>query len=279
LAPFRGALDVHRVGAVVVADIALSSSLMTRNGHRFSDGDDAIVVQLWRQGSAGTWQGKQENNIGARDGLIIDNTRPARISTEGQSRFWALTIPRADILVRRPDIVDRGGMKMHDGAACRLLFGYLGEIVAGECDDPETARLFGGHILDLAALAVGGRSGAAAEEASGVRAARCAAILREIERHSLDPGLTASAVAALLDITPRYVHLLLEETGRSFTAHVLERRLERTIALLRDPQRRHCRIAEIANEAGFGDLSYFNRAFRRRYGATPSDIRNAGRDG
>jgi AraC-like DNA-binding protein len=25
---------------------------------------------------------------------------------------------------------------------------------------------------------------------------------------------------------------------------------------------------------GFGDLSYFNRAFRRRYDATPSEIRN-----
>ena len=29
----------------------------------------------------------------------------------------------------------------------------------------------------------------------------------------------------------------------------------------------------IAYDVGFGDLSYFNRVFRRRYGATPSDIR------
>jgi AraC-like DNA-binding protein len=28
-------------------------------------------------------------------------------------------------------------------------------------------------------------------------------------------------------------------------------------------------------ECGFGDLSYFNRAFRRRYGATPTDVRAA----
>ncbi|RUU46363.1 AraC family transcriptional regulator [Mesorhizobium sp. M6A.T.Ca.TU.002.02.2.1] len=32
-------------------------------------------------------------------------------------------------------------------------------------------------------------------------------------------------------------------------------------------------ISSIAFEAGFGDLSYFHRAFRRLYGATPSDIR------
>ncbi|RUX33774.1 helix-turn-helix domain-containing protein, partial [Mesorhizobium sp. M7A.F.Ca.CA.002.09.1.1] len=34
-------------------------------------------------------------------------------------------------------------------------------------------------------------------------------------------------------------------------------------------------ITAIAYEAGFNDLSYFNRAFRRRYDATPSDVRAA----
>ena len=29
----------------------------------------------------------------------------------------------------------------------------------------------------------------------------------------------------------------------------------------------------VASEAGFGDLSYFNQAFRRRYDAAPSDVR------
>jgi AraC-like DNA-binding protein len=34
-------------------------------------------------------------------------------------------------------------------------------------------------------------------------------------------------------------------------------------------------IAAIAYDAGFGDLSYFNRAFKRHYGATPSEVRDA----
>jgi AraC-like DNA-binding protein len=52
-----------------------------------------------------------------------------------------------------------------------------------------------------------------------------------------------------------------------------ERRLEKTAELLRHPQKCNRKIADIAAEAGFHDLSYFNRAFRRHYGATPSDIR------
>ena len=31
----------------------------------------------------------------------------------------------------------------------------------------------------------------------------------------------------------------------------------------------------MAGEAGFNDLSHFNRAFRRRFGVTPSDVRRA----
>ena len=32
-------------------------------------------------------------------------------------------------------------------------------------------------------------------------------------------------------------------------------------------------ISDIAHRSGFNDISYFNRTFRRVYGASPSDIR------
>jgi AraC-like DNA-binding protein len=108
-----------------------------------------------------------------------------------------------------------------------------------------------------------------------VRVERRAAILREIEKRIGDPGLSAITVASLLGITVRYVHLLLEETGVHFSHHVLDRRLEKAAALLRDPQWRDRLIIEIAAEAGFSDISHFNRAFRRKFRATPSVIRKS----
>ena len=43
--------------------------------------------------------------------------------------------------------------------------------------------------------------------------------------------------------------------------------------MLTVPSRPHRSVSAIAHESGFADLSYFNRAFRKRYGMTPSDAR------
>jgi AraC-like DNA-binding protein len=157
------------------------------------------------------------------------------------------------------------------------LFGYLdGSLSAALVDGAPATRLYGEHILDLIGLALGaeGDEQQLAEE-RGLQAARRSAILREIDKCAADPILSAASVAKRLGVTPRYVRLLLEETGRSFSEHLLERRLERVVAMLRNPAKKYCKVADIARDCGFGDLSYFNRAFRRRYGGTPSDARDA----
>jgi len=49
--------------------------------------------------------------------------------------------------------------------------------------------------------------------------------------------------------------------------------------MLADPRYAAETISAIAFACGFGDLSYFNRVFRRQYGATPSAVREAARRG
>jgi AraC-like DNA-binding protein len=43
--------------------------------------------------------------------------------------------------------------------------------------------------------------------------------------------------------------------------------------MLTSPRFASAAVAAIAYDSGFGDLSYFNRAFHGRYGMSPSDIR------
>ena len=68
--------------------------------------------------------------------------------------------------------------------------------------------------------------------------------------------------------------MLFEGEDTTFSEFVLGERLAWTMRTLCDPASSSRSISTIALDAGFGDLSYFNRVFRRTYGETPSDARN-----
>jgi AraC-like DNA-binding protein len=107
----------------------------------------------------------------------------------------------------------------------------------------------------------------------GVRAARLTAIKADISRHLTDGSLSVATLAARHGITPRYVHKLFEDDEMTCSQYVLDQRLALAYRRLRDPRLAGRTVSSIAHDAGFGDLSYFNRTFRHRYGVTPSVAR------
>lgn len=64
-----------------------------------------------------------------------------------------------------------------------------------------------------------------------------------------------------------------EVTGRSFAGYLIEYRLERAAYALRNSEDT---VLEIAERTGFGNLSNFNRLFRKRFEMTPSRFRKGG---
>lgn len=107
----------------------------------------------------------------------------------------------------------------------------------------------------------------------GGKAARLSAIRADILGNLSQSNLSTKLIAARHGISPRYVRKLFEENETSFSSFVLAERLAKAQRMLIDRRYANLNIAQIAHENGFGDVSYFNRTFRRRYGATPSDIR------
>jgi AraC-like DNA-binding protein len=76
---------------------------------------------------------------------------------------------------------------------------------------------------------------------------------------------------------PLWGAALIETDGTTFSEYLLLQRLSSVHRKLMDPRFADRTIGAIAFGAGFNDLSYFNRSFRRRFGATPSDVRTAAR--
>lgn len=277
-AGFRATAEMQRVAAIAIGRNSSTAVEFKRTRDLLGNGDDSLLVGLMERGAGCHIQGEIAQKFAAGDAIIDDRAYCGKLSATNDAKFWVLHIPRRSIAPLLPGVKSFAGERLdRDRTAKRLLFHYLdGSLDAGLQFTGAAARRYEQHIVDLIALALGAQ-GEVREtiERGDLRAVRRAAILHEIETYLRDPKLAPQAVAMRLGITPRYLRKLLEETGKGFSEHLLDKRLERAAALLRDPERRNARIADIAYASGFGDLSYFNRAFRHRYGLAPSDMRAA----
>jgi AraC-like DNA-binding protein len=132
------------------------------------------------------------------------------------------------------------------------------------------------HLHDLfAASALNLNSRAArTRQKRGKRAERLLAIKSDIAKNLYSPDLTITAVAWRQRISARYLHKLFAMEGRTFSEFVVSQRLSRAYDLLTSSHHARLKISTIAFECGFGDLSYFNRRFRRYFGATPGALRD-----
>ncbi|MCP3473904.1 helix-turn-helix domain-containing protein [Bradyrhizobium sp. CCGUVB1N3] len=82
---------------------------------------------------------------------------------------------------------------------------------------------------------------------------------------------------AMAAVARGYIQKLFGSDGTTFTEYVITQRLLEARRLLRDPESAGLGIGDIALRAGFGDLPYFTRSFRRHFGMTPSDAREQAR--
>ena len=131
------------------------------------------------------------------------------------------------------------------------------------------------HLIDLVGLLVGTSTDQKElVERRGYLPARIDLLKSEVLKNLDRSNLTIDMVAQANGLSARQAQRLFAQSGVTFTEFVLEQRLSLTHRLLIAPRDRHRKVSDIAYAAGFGDLSYFNRAFRRRFGTTPSDMRS-----
>jgi AraC-like DNA-binding protein len=254
-----------------------SSSPMkiSRGGQYLADGNDDVVLAINRSGSVVVNSNGREQSLGDGEAIVLSGGEAASFHRTSLGRSFALRVPRTmfestvvslDDALMRPISSDRGALKLMEDYARWLL--NAGNI------DHQLLNISVRHIQDLLALTIGPTADFAdTARTRGLRAARLKLAKSFIVAHSSRRDLSVSAVATSLSVTPRYVQRLFEADGTTFSEFLTGQRLARARRLLCEPSSSPTAISTIAYDVGFGDLSYFNRCFRRQYGVTPREVR------
>lgn len=273
--PFRISVSFLELPGAMVARGHGSAMVSTRTAALLSDGvDDITICRSERAYRVSTPDGR-EMEVGAGETGVWNLGQRSSADIQSDTRFRTVQLSRGLLRGLVPNVDDLDMLRFAPSdAALDLMFGYAELVERERFESLESARLVARQIAELAALAF--KRSAPPREAparSAVKAARLAAAKAATLAALHRPDLSAATIGTQLGISARYVQVLFEEGGETFSAYVARLRMEWLRRMLDDPRHAHRRISDLAFEAGFRDLSTFNRQFRRHFGEAPSAAR------
>ncbi|WP_150242884.1 AraC-like ligand-binding domain-containing protein [Nocardiopsis quinghaiensis] len=233
-----------------------------------------LLFSLHLSGRGSVRQGEREVSLEPGSGAVYDAALPYSLRFPESSREIVLQMPRR-MLSERFDRLDeaRGRALTARQPATRVLSTFLRELAG-------TVPLLGAEeraelawsAVDLLATALRAAAGQAWTVPTG-RLALLESMRAFVRDHHADPELTPAVLARRHSVSVRYATALFAESGTSPAAYIRDQRLRRAYRALTDPRQSHRTVAGIAARVGFRDRTTFTRAFVRRYGTTPADLR------
>jgi AraC-like DNA-binding protein len=200
------------------------------------------------------------------DGLIYDVSQPHAITSTETTEHFVVTVPH-DLVVGRGIRLDRLSAQRFSARtgvgrlAADLIHSTFGELatISPACEDDLAASLLSLVFMPL--------PNEAAHTSEALRY-RIESFIRDRIR---DPELSIDKIARALRCSKRYLHMAFAASDRSIADHIWTTRLDGCrgdLARLSDRS-----ISEIAFAWGFSSSAHFSRAFRKRFGVTPSEFR------
>jgi AraC-like DNA-binding protein len=263
-------IDVCNLGETVFGVTRAQSQRFTRASARVAHDDmDHFLVQLFLKGGGVTVDNEQ---IVAGDMLIIDLHQPHdMLNTDFEN--LTLVLPR-DL---RPEISTR--LAALHGRKLPLenpLVSFMGnslfnmwQSIPGMTIHQADSAMQGTLDLMQGCLL---RKGLFPDDDDAPTSAALAQIIYRYIENNLSEDITPASLAQTFRMSRSQIYRIFAPHD-GIVNYLWDRRLKRSLELLSQQGYAHKNIGMIAFECGFKSESHFSRAFRSKFGATPSQVR------
>ena len=265
-------LRIDPIGALVLAAPSGLSAQFSRTREILGDGCDDLVLVEAQWGRVPLLQGDKVIEMQGGQLCLTDMSVLGSISHGPRGGFRTLRIPRQALLAAAPRAEDHLSIAVSDNDVLRETISGYQTLCASQapCLDAAGQHLMAQHLVDLVALLFTTRKGPGEP---GRASAQLDLIRADALRDLGNPALALANLVRRHGLSERQAQRLFEQSENTFTEFVIEQRLLLARKLVTDPTQRHRKISDVAHMSGFSDLSYFNRAFRKRFGVSPTEMR------
>ncbi|WP_409190924.1 AraC family transcriptional regulator [Bradyrhizobium sp. RDM4] len=271
-------MQVSLLGGILLGTTVGTSAEFSRTPEILKDGYDGMCLVIASSGPVLISHEQHSIELAQSQMCLGDMSVLCGTRMSSDCEVKTIRIPRSLLLTICPRAEDRLALALVDQAPIREAIARYHSLAAslGPYTDVVGQHLIAQHMVDLIGLLLGtDRDRAELANSRGHAAARLELMRADVVANLSRDNLTIYSVAQKAGLSPRHAQRMFEQTGTTFTEFLLEQRLLLVRGLLLDPLNRWRKVSDLAHSAGFSDVSYFNRVFRRRFGVTPSDMRSA----
>ncbi|MCK9915800.1 AraC family transcriptional regulator [Microbacteriaceae bacterium K1510] len=281
---FAGSLKIIRQGRAAIGRISGTVQTIARTQAEIAADNTDNAVLLLNSGTAAmeVEQNGKSIDCAAGSAILIEQCEPSliRVSPHHQCDFVAIQLSREHMRRQVRNVDDRFMSVTPAGSlGLALIHAYVDTLLRfSDAASSAIPHFAVAHIADLIAAAMSPEPERHEAASPVVRGARFETVRQEIDRSFMQPGFSLTSLARRIGVSPRYIQLLLTEAETSFTDEVTRRRLDRAHEMFTSPRFAHLNVMDVAHECGFSTVSHFHRIFRRRFHATPGEIRDTARE-